>query len=704
MQYFVYIGRDSKTIELLSRLSIGVFYAAPNCSKAVKVLEKIREKYDAALFFEQVNISKDIADIQYMRKKYPGLYMVLVIDSLSKEEASEYLKAGINNTIKYETSQEALKDLSTFLKRRKDQKIKALQLKAQNINAFRLPLWKRTFDIFFSGMAILCLSPLLIFTALAIRIESKGPIIYKSKRVGSNYQIFDFLKFRSMYTDADKHLKDFNALNQYQQEDEDIWGEEPEAEVNEEIDEEEILLISDDFVISEEDYINKKSKEKSNAFVKLENDPRITKIGRIIRKYSIDELPQLINILKGDMSIVGNRPLPLYEAELLTSDEHIDRFMGPAGLTGLWQVEKRRSRETFCRRTQAIGYHLCKDILFLAGYKDYSENSYCIHSKRERIISFQMIDSYIYIIDDLVFFCTGLLLLYLFVMAIASHFKHITYPKAQKEYGCAILVPEGSILPDVYKEEEYEFITYSDLYQAINSLDQERYDLVLFLSNTVCALSPQLLNKIYNAYDAGVQAIQLHTIVENRKGIRNRFRAIREEIKNSLCRAGNTQFGLSSNLLGTNMAIDLKWLQKNMKSSKTNIERKLFRQNIYIDYLPDVIVYCQSAPACPYRKRIRKTTSYLLPSIFEGNWSFCNRIVQQLTPSPLKLCIFVSIWTSLITVYNWTLSFGWWIALFGLLITYSLAIPDYLVEDKKKKKHSIWRRKHLNSELKKTPA
>ena len=83
-----------------------------------------------------------------------------------------------------------------------------------------------------------------------------------------------------MYTDADKHLKDFNALNQYQQEDEDIWGEELEPDINEEADEEEILLISDDFVISEEDYINKKSKEKSNAFVKLENDPRITKIGR----------------------------------------------------------------------------------------------------------------------------------------------------------------------------------------------------------------------------------------------------------------------------------------------------------------------------------------------------------------------------------------------------------------------------------------
>ena len=342
MQYFVYIGKDSKTIELFSKLSIGVFYAVSNCNKAIKVLDKIREKYDAALFFEQVNLSKDIADIRSMRKKYPGLYMVLVIDSLSKEEASEYLKAGINNTVKYETTHEALTDLSSFLKRRKEQKIKALQLKAQNINAFKLPLWKRVFDIFFSGMAILCLSPLLILTALAIRIESKGPIIYKSKRVGSNYQIFDFLKFRSMYTDADKHLKDFNALNQYQEEEQDIWGEEEaEAELNENADEKEILLISDDFVITEEDYIHKKSKEKSNAFVKLENDPRITKIGRFIRKYSIDELPQLINILKGDMSIVGNRPLPLYEAELLTSDEHIDRFMGPAGLTGLWQVEKR---------------------------------------------------------------------------------------------------------------------------------------------------------------------------------------------------------------------------------------------------------------------------------------------------------------------------------------------------------------------------
>jgi lipopolysaccharide/colanic/teichoic acid biosynthesis glycosyltransferase len=194
-------------------------------------------------------------------------------------------------------------------------------------------------------------------------LESKGPVLFKSKRVGTNYTIFNFLKFRSMYVDAEERLKEVakEAGNQYAEQNKD--GEE---DVNEKavitaplgleaemmmmdmgmesdmmISDDEVMLVGDDFVVAESDFNKEKQEEIENAFVKIENDPRVTKVGKFIRKTSIDELPQLFNILKGDMSIVGNRPLPLYEAEKLTADASIDRFMAPAGLTGLWQVEER---------------------------------------------------------------------------------------------------------------------------------------------------------------------------------------------------------------------------------------------------------------------------------------------------------------------------------------------------------------------------
>jgi lipopolysaccharide/colanic/teichoic acid biosynthesis glycosyltransferase len=99
------------------------------------------------------------------------------------------------------------------------------------------------------------------------------------------------------------------------------------------------LLVSDMGTICENFYFLKK--EKINAFYKIKDDPRVTRLGKFLRKSSIDELPQLINILKGDMSLIGNRPLPLYEAEKLTTDYAIERFNSPSGLTGLWQVVQR---------------------------------------------------------------------------------------------------------------------------------------------------------------------------------------------------------------------------------------------------------------------------------------------------------------------------------------------------------------------------
>ena len=346
MLYYIYIGNKRVIIDHLSKVTGGMFVAVSSPQKAAKVIDGIRDRYNISILYEQTESPEaDCFELSYLRKRYPRVYITLVTEVLKPENRKAYLQAGVNNTLPPHAEEESIQRMNVYLRARKDSKLKEFsETHRKVLNTFRLPMWKRTFDILFAGTAVIILSPLLIGTAIAVRAESKGRVIYKSQRVGSNYQIFNFLKFRSMYTNADKRLKELNALNQYQIEEVENSDEGPEIRFDDlsgTPDEEENLLISDDFVISEEDFIKKKEKTKQNTFVKIENDPRVTRVGRFIRKYSIDELPQLFNILKGDMSIVGNRPLPLYDAELLTSDAYIDRFMAPAGLTGLWQVEKR---------------------------------------------------------------------------------------------------------------------------------------------------------------------------------------------------------------------------------------------------------------------------------------------------------------------------------------------------------------------------
>lgn len=339
----IYIkGKGNRTARF-SEMVEGRMYVAGDIGSAMRTLTSLRTEH-AFILYEQRDPASDLSDIRLLNS-WPGGGIVLITSGeLTDTERREYLRAGVNSAVSGDIQQ---KDFLRTLQFMGDYAFthKPVAHNSPEVQIFRMPLWKRAFDIAASFSAILLLSPLLIVVAAAIKLDSRGPVVYKSKRVGSNYRIFDFLKFRSMRTDADRRLKELGELNQYA-------ARPQEADSGKMVlDEEEMrklledtgtgMLYADDFVIAEEVHHQHVETEQENAFVKIENDPRITRLGRFLRKYSIDELPQLFNILRGDMSVVGNRPLPLYEAERLTSDEYIERFMCPSGLTGLWQVEKR---------------------------------------------------------------------------------------------------------------------------------------------------------------------------------------------------------------------------------------------------------------------------------------------------------------------------------------------------------------------------
>lgn len=174
--------------------------------------------------------------------------------------------------------------------------------------AFRMI--KRTMDVMGSACALLILSPVLVLIAVAVKLTSEGPILYKQQRLGKHGARFTFLKFRSMYVQNDSNIhRDFVKR-----------------------------LIS-----GKQD---QQSPEPSEGIYKIRNDPRVTRIGKFLRKTSLDELPQFFNVLKGDMSLVGPRPPIPYEVEAYDI-WHRRRFLEvQPGITGLWQVEG-RSRTKF---------------------------------------------------------------------------------------------------------------------------------------------------------------------------------------------------------------------------------------------------------------------------------------------------------------------------------------------------------------------
>lgn len=153
---------------------------------------------------------------------------------------------------------------------------------------------KRVVDIVLSSCALITLFPLMLMIAIAIRIEGGGPIFYVSERIGKRGRVFPCFKFRTMVKNAEQLKKELAAMN-----------------------------------------------ERDGILFKLSNDPRITKVGRILRKYSLDELPQFFNVIRGEMSIVGPRPPIASEVEKYEL-EHFRRLEVLPGLTGLWQVQARQ--------------------------------------------------------------------------------------------------------------------------------------------------------------------------------------------------------------------------------------------------------------------------------------------------------------------------------------------------------------------------
>lgn len=165
--------------------------------------------------------------------------------------------------------------------------------------SFSAGIMKRSFDIFGGLVGSIISLPIILITAVPLLIESPGPLIFKQQRVGKNGRIFNIYKLRSMYTDAEKRKAELMANN-----------------------------------------------KMSGFMFKMDNDPRITKVGKFIRKTSIDELPQFWNVLKGDMSLVGTRPPTIDEFDKYES-HHKRRLSMRPGITGMWQVSGRSDIQNF---------------------------------------------------------------------------------------------------------------------------------------------------------------------------------------------------------------------------------------------------------------------------------------------------------------------------------------------------------------------
>ena len=303
------------------------------------------EKPFEAIIFSSVNPASQLGlNLVKALKKDLGVQKPIfwITDAkVSSSLQSLLLKAGVSDIFERRNLRANLLTRLRYFSLQEEQPVVEVQKSAP---AYKTHIGKRLFDIFFASIALILLSPLFLFVALLIKLESKGPVFYYSYRVGTGYRIFKFWKFRSMRQNADQLLDSIKELNQYQSSSGTTYTLRStlcETCATAGTGCQNQLVDKKGKMICEKEFHYARKVQDGSAFIKIANDPRVTRIGSFIRNTSIDELPQLFNVLRGDMSIVGNRPLPLYEAEKITPDQFAARFIAPAGITGLWHVSKR---------------------------------------------------------------------------------------------------------------------------------------------------------------------------------------------------------------------------------------------------------------------------------------------------------------------------------------------------------------------------
>lgn len=343
----LYIGKSTETFKQCAEDKNSTLIAVRN---SIECLQLLKNKNNIDVIICSYNLSGntglylfDVLKKECILKNRP---FILVSDAYSSALFAETFTKGINDYfVSSSTAVNQIIERAKSLYTLKELN-KAVTDTSVRHETYKLPLSKRIFDIVFASSVLICIAPLLLLIMLAIRLESKGKVYYISKRVGK--KTFDFYKLRSMRSGSDALIKKLaQENNQYKKAKAvtaiDFDAPCPKCRKLIEGTMCSPLLHIDTKKICDYWYNTQKNEiERTNStFIKIVNDPRITKIGKLIRNTSIDELPQLINVIKGDMSIVGNRPLPVYEAELLTKDTMSKRFLAPAGITGLWQVELR---------------------------------------------------------------------------------------------------------------------------------------------------------------------------------------------------------------------------------------------------------------------------------------------------------------------------------------------------------------------------